>query len=98
MYVGTPSSGRYLDDAELDDACESMMLSRVPVLYRGPFSRAVMAEHTDGREVVSGKALHIREGIVMRPRIERRHDELGRVQLKSVSEKYLLRKGGTEYN
>lgn len=40
----------------------------------------------------------MREGIVIRPVLERRHDALGRVQLKSVSDDYLLRKGGTEYN
>ena len=56
------------------------------------------AEHTDGRETISGRGLHIREGVVVRPCAERRHEALGRVQLKSVSERYLLRKGGTEYN
>jgi len=98
IYVGVPGHGRYLNDDELDDACKDMNLDRVPVLYRGPFSKEVMAQHTDGTETVSGEGQHIREGIVMRPQTERRHPSLGRVQLKSVSEHYLLRKGGTEYN
>lgn len=70
----------------------------MPVLYRGPFTREVMAEYTDGLEAVSGNGMHIREGIVMKPVVERRDDlsGLGRVMLKSVSDKYTLRKGGTE--
>ncbi|HEY8376567.1 MAG TPA: RNA ligase family protein, partial [Nannocystis sp.] len=98
VYVGWVGQGAFLSDAELEAACAALALPRVPVLYRGPFSRAAMREHTDGRETVSGKALHVREGIVIRPQVERDHPELGRVQLKSVSEKYLLRSGGTEYN
>lgn len=98
IYTGWYGQGAFLSDADLQAACAALELPRVPVLYRGPFSRAVMAEYTDGRETVSGRALHVREGIVLRPQLERRHPELGRVQLKSVSEKYLLRSGGTEYN
>ncbi|MEZ4451186.1 MAG: RNA ligase (ATP) [Nannocystaceae bacterium] len=98
VYTGWIGQGAFLGDAELDLACGALGLPRVPVLYRGPFSRAVMIDHTDGKETVSGKGAHIREGIVMRPQVERHHEGLGRVQLKSVSEKYLLRAGGTEYN
>ncbi len=98
VYVGWVGQGAFLSDAELEAACAALGLPRVPVLYRGPFSRAVMRAHTDGRETVSGQATHLREGIVVRPLLERHHPELGRVQLKSVSEAYLLRKGGTEYN
>lgn len=90
--------GRYVEDASLDTLCNKMGLERVPALYRGPFSKETMEEFTSGKEAVSGKESHIREGIVIRPVSERYDLELGRVQLKSVSEKYLLRKGGTEYN
>lgn len=98
IHVGRPGAGAYLSDEALSAACERLGLSRVPVLYRGPFTREVMQAHTDGKETVTGKGLHIREGIVMRPQVERRDHLLGRVQLKSVSEKYLLRSGATEYN
>jgi RNA ligase (TIGR02306 family) len=98
IYVGRPGSGAYLSDEPLSAACEALGLARVPVLYRGPFSREAMLAHTDGKETVTGKGLHIREGIVMRAAVERRDPLLGRVQLKSVSEKYLLRSGATEYN
>lgn len=68
----------------------------VPVLYRGPFSREVMYEHTDGMETVSGKQLHIREGVVVTPTDERYDLQIGRVILKSVSAAYLLRKGSDQ--
>lgn len=100
IYIGLPGQGFFLDDMNLDAACEGMGIERVPVLYRGPFSREVMQRYTDGTESVSGNGMHIREGIVMKPVKERRDDlsGLGRVLLKSVSEKYLLRKGNaTEY-
>lgn len=98
VYVGLPGQGHYLDSGELDAACVRLELDRVPVLYRGPFSKEVMLKYTDGYETVSGKELHIREGVVVRPSRERRCDEIGRVQLKSVSDNYLIRKGGTEFN
>ena len=98
VYVGSPGSGRYLDDAELDAFCEEYEFERVPVLFRGEFSRDRVADFTSGRESVSGTQCHMREGIVIRPTRERRDAALGRVQLKSVSDAYLLRKGGTEYN
>lgn len=98
IYVGWFGQGGYLSEAPLEAACAALGLPRVPVLYRGPFTRAAMLEYTDGKETVSGQALHVREGVVVRPQVERTVPELGRVQLKSVSEKYLLRSGGTEYN
>jgi len=71
----------------------------VPILYRGPFSKEVMGEHTNGKETVSGKEENVREGIVIHPVVERDHPDIGRVILKSVSENYLLRKGNiTEFN
>ncbi len=98
IYVGWAGQGRYLSDAELDQACTALGFDRVPVVYRGPFTRTTLQTYTDGRETVSGKALHVREGVVVRPQVERGLPELGRLQLKSVSEKYLLRSGATEYN
>ena len=89
--------GLWLDDEALTAWCEQMELPQVPVLYRGPFDEALMLELTEGLETVSGRAAHMREGVVVRPLKERRDEVLGRVQLKSVSGSYLTRKGGTEY-
>jgi len=100
IYVGVPGRGKYLNDETLDNACEALDLQRVPILYRGPYSRKILQEYTDGQETVSGNSLHIREGAVVRTQVERVDSKLGRVQLKSVSENYLCRKGKnlSEYN
>jgi hypothetical protein len=74
-------------------------LERVPLLYEGPFSEAVLAEHTDGATTLD--AGHVREGVVVRPAAERYDVDanLGRVILKSVSGDYLTRKGqATEFH
>jgi RNA ligase (TIGR02306 family) len=74
-------------------------LERVPVLYEGPFSDAVLAQHTDGATTLD--AGHVREGVVVRPAAERYDvdSNLGRVILKSVSGAYLTRKGqATEFH
>jgi len=95
IYIGYPGDGRYLSDDELHAACFALKLDRVPVLYRGPYSTEKLKEFTGGRETVSGKGLHVREGIVIRPTKEREAPKLGRVQLKSINPEYLLRKGDT---
>lgn len=96
---GTRNSGRWLNDHEIDEACEAMGLTRVPVLYRGPFDKDVLKQYTYGKETVSGRASHIREGVVIRPRFEVKCNKLpnNRLQLKSVSDDYLMRKNATEF-
>lgn len=103
IFVGTPHNGRFLNDDELEQACKDLDIPRVPVLYRGPFSNEMVATHTNGFETISGNQVHIREGVVIRPVVERKMENIdlpcwGRVQLKSISESYLLRKGNvTEF-
>ncbi|MFN7976285.1 MAG: RNA ligase (ATP) [Acidobacteriota bacterium] len=62
---------------------------RVPVVFRGPYARA-LESLAEGPTMISG-ADHVREGIVIRPVKERTDPELGRVQLKIVSNAYLER-------
>lgn len=67
-------------------------------LYRGPYSHDAIVAAANGKETVSGKELHIREGVVVRPLVERHSDVTGgRAIGKWVSDAYLLRKGGTEF-
>ena len=94
-YVGEPGTGRYLNPDELVESL-SDLFPLVPVLYRGPFSLAKLQELTDGTTTLGGA--HAREGVVLKPAAERVSNEFGRVILKSVSGKYLTRKGGTEFN
>jgi len=99
IYVGLPGKGRYLNTYEVMDICNQIdSVEYVPVLYSGPFYKAEMERFTDGKETVSGNETCIREGIVVRLEEEGYDPALGRIILKSVSEKYLLRKNATEYN
>ena len=76
--------------------------NHVPILYEGPYSREIVDRFSSGQttwqteKVFGDKGM--REGCVVRPKEERGHPAIGRVILKSISEKYLLRKNGTELN
>ena len=95
IRVGTPMEGFWLPRHALEALVDNTdAVQAVPVVYRGPFSKDVLAEHTNGKTTLGGS--HIREGVVVEPVVPRGHPNLGRVILKSVSDAYLLRKGGTE--
>ncbi|HDR9105367.1 RNA ligase (ATP) [Paraburkholderia sp. A3RO-2L] len=100
MFAGANGYRSQQTYYDWDDLAHSVApafgVEMVPVLYRGPFSEAVMREHTSGKTTLGAK--HIREGIVMVPARERKDAVLGRVALKSVSAAYLTRAGGTEYS
>lgn len=98
IYVGVPGHGCYLTVDQLKQFTDLCDLHRVPELFRGGFSKQVVDTLTSGVEAISGTKANMREGVVVRPVVDRQHRGLGRVILKSVSEEYLLRKGGTEYN
>jgi RNA ligase (TIGR02306 family) len=92
-------NGEFLGRDALAEAIEKLKVARVPVLYRGPFSKKVMHEHTNGKTIV-GNGSHLREGLVVTPAFERSDNSLGRVILKSVSADYLTRKSknATEFS
>ncbi|MEV4334590.1 RNA ligase (ATP) [Streptomyces sp. NPDC049597] len=70
----------------------------VPRLFAGPYDAEKVLELASGRETVSGWRLHLREGVVVRPAVERYSPVTGgRAIAKAVSPAYLTRKGGTEY-
>jgi hypothetical protein len=93
IYVGQPGQGRYLNFDELDRTCGALSIPMVPILYLGEFTKEKLNIFTNGVETISGQGQNIREGLVVKPTIERRNELIGRIQLKSVSEAYLLRKG-----
>ncbi|MEV5439163.1 RNA ligase (ATP) [Streptomyces sp. NPDC052682] len=85
---------RWLDAAELLER----QLPLVPRLYEGPYDIDRVLAVASGRETVSGRELHLREGVVIRPVAERYSAVVGgRAIAKAVSPAYLVRKGGTEY-
>jgi RNA ligase (TIGR02306 family) len=92
-------NGQYLDADEFRETCSTFGVATVPVLYRGPYSAEVVRGHTSGfSQVCVCEQKQIREGVVIRPARERYSEELvGRLVLKSISDDYVQRKGGTEY-
>jgi RNA ligase (TIGR02306 family) len=89
---------RYLDIDQLNDICQQLNIPQVPLIYEGPYDRARLDELATGREQMTGRETNIREGLVVRPVRERRDDSIGRVIVKFISPKYLLRKGdATEF-
>lgn len=88
---------RWLDQDEMLAILDGE-LPTVPRLYDGPFDTNALLNLAEGREQVSGGEANIREGVVVRPKSERRSEVLGsRAIVKVVSDSYLTRKGGSEF-
>jgi RNA ligase (TIGR02306 family) len=70
----------------------------VPRLYRGPFDLDRVLELAECPETVSGRGDRLREGVAVRTAADAYSPVLGgRAVAKVVSDAYLTRKGGTEY-
>jgi RNA ligase (TIGR02306 family) len=95
LFGRMDGSAEYLRAAVFHPTMYLLGIPAVPLLYVGPYNADAVSLLTDGPDF-SGS--HIREGIVIKPAEERYDAKLGRVLLKSVSTKYLLREGGTEYH
>lgn len=97
----------YLDAADKTTFFATLGVSRVPLLYRGPYSFEVIDKLASGSTTVSKKldAEHgpcVREGVVITAAGDQQKRVLAlgkrlRPILKHVSVEYLTRKGGTEY-
>jgi RNA ligase (TIGR02306 family) len=86
--------GEFMAFWEVKNACNHMGLSIVPVLYDGLFEKNVL-DLAEGEAFDGG---HMREGIVIQPQLPEWHPEIGRKILKRISDRYLLRKKGSEYH
>jgi len=80
---------RYLGWQEFVDVTDELGLERVPLLFVGPWDPALRS-HAEGPSTVLGAA-NVREGMVVRPVLERFDDRIGRVVLKIHGEGYLTR-------
>ena len=92
---GIKAGNKWLDYDVFLKLCSEVGIETVPVVYRGPFSKDVVAALTNGATIV-GNGCHLREGVVVCATKSEWNG--GRKILKSVSEAYLFRKGEqTEY-
>jgi RNA ligase (TIGR02306 family) len=88
----------WVDAADLHGLLESVGLPAVPRLFEGGYDADALLAAAGGTETWSGRSVHLREGLVVRPARERHSEVLGgRAIAKVVSDDYLTRKGGTEY-
>lgn len=94
MRDGVPT---YLPQVGVDQWLEEIgsPIATVPHLYTGPYSPEIVTKYTTGETTLG---THIREGVVITTPSNRSDPRIGRVILKSVSDDYLTRKGGTEFN
>lgn len=77
-------------------------MDHVPVIWRGAYSIETIAEYAGGKEQVSGKEANMREGVVIRPADASKtwgdHRNTRRKIAKFVTEEYVTRRNGTEFN
>ena len=91
VYLGQPRRGQFLNYDEMSQLLKDRF-ETVPLVYRGPYSKETLLGHTQGPSLI---ASHNREGVVVKPVVDRVAMRPGRVILKSVSDRHLLRKGRT---
>lgn len=84
--------GKYLPWETMAQIAEILGVETVPLLYRGPYSLEVAQGLRDGTTVAGG-GVHIREGVVITPVVERFHPDVGRVTIKMISDNYLEKQG-----
>ena len=82
--------GIFQDYEDLKSLCDNYGIPMAPELYRGPYSMESVRQHASGAPTFGGN--HVREGVVVRPEVERVHPRYGRTVLKYVSDGYLLSK------
>ena len=86
---------RWLDLPEFLAVCGALGLETVPYLYTGQYDEAKVFELAEGVSDLGGGSC-LREGVVVRPLLERQDLRYGRICFKLVGQGYLLRKNGTE--
>ena len=68
--------GKYLNHDDFVALCTQYGVETVPLVYRGEFSLATIKRLSDGASQVGGQ--HGREGVVVKPVIERQDGKIGR--------------------
>ncbi len=84
------ADGKYLDADVFAALCAEFAVPTVPVLYRGPYHLETIKALSEGPTTLD--ADHIREGVVVKPMVERTDPKVGRVCLKYIGDPYLFAK------
>lgn len=87
---------RWLNHDEFLAKVKELGLETVPQLYTGPWSMTKALEHRDGDSTIGRQK--VREGVVVKPVIERSSTSMGRVILKFISDNYYLDTTNTDHH
>lgn len=82
---------KWIDNVVLHTDERYKGLKKVPVLYRGVHNKELMETLAESDETFEGGYSGIREGVVLKPVVEKIHWKVGRVSLKYVSNRYLMK-------
>ncbi len=88
------ADGKYAHHDTFHALCEKHGVATAPLAYRGPFSMAAIKKLSEGPSLIGGA--HGREGVVVKPVIERDDPLIGRVILKFVGDAYLFGKAADQ--
>lgn len=78
--------GRWLNADEFIEICDKYQIPRVPLLAIMPYNFEKLLEMAEGITTLDS---HLKEGVVVKPKVDRWSEKLGRVCLKIVSPKFL---------
>lgn len=90
-------NGMFVNWGIAQNILEENNIPSVPCVFNGNFDISILHQLIEEPERISGKKLHISEGIVIRP-VQEQIVGQNRKIAKLVSSNYLLRKNGTEYH
>lgn len=90
------AGSEWLPRSEWEPIIAGNFVATVPLLYTGQYDYEAVWALAKGQNIAGSPGAHIREGVVVRPVPERLHGG-DRLIAKFVSEDYLLRSGGSEY-
>jgi len=82
--------GQYQNWPDFLTTCQKYGIETVPVVATIPFDLAEVKRYSEGKTLLMTDGAHMREGLVVRPLVERTNPKIGRVILKYVSDSYLF--------
>ncbi|WP_160145548.1 RNA ligase (ATP) [Dictyobacter aurantiacus] len=82
--------GQYQNWPDFLAICQQYGIETVPVVATIPFDLQEVKRYSEGKTLLMENGAHMREGLVVRPLVERNNPKIGRVILKYVSDTYLF--------
>lgn len=103
IYIGKTREGRFLPPDQFFFMCKKADIETVPLLYKGKYEfdseedrMSFLEFYGTGPSILDADTM--REGCVIKTAEEQWDDRYGRVVAKYISERYMNRPDGTEYN